>query len=110
MFKVNGTDFRINTRKSRFKVRISKAGEATIDADIYGDKARYEKITEDEDSPRSWTLYPPHFYMHSFPAKVSRVAGRFRAKITVDNLDEYEVAIYLIEHNDVDDVTVSVDG
>jgi hypothetical protein len=31
------------------------------------------------------------------------------ATVSVDDLDEYEVAIYLMEHNDVDEVKVSAD-
>ena len=40
---------------------------------------------------------------------MGRIPGRANAKVTVDDLDEYEAAIYLIEHNDIDDVTITVD-
>jgi len=110
MFKIDNTDFQIDVRKSRFKLRLSKAGTATIDADIYGDKSRYETITEDDDSPWSWTLYPPHFYIHGFPARLARTAGKASATIKAADLDEHEAAIYLIEHNDIDDVTITVDA
>lgn len=109
MFKIGDTDFHVDVKKSSFKLRILKNGDATIDADIYGDELQYEAITADEDSPWSWTLYPPHFYIHEFPAKVGKVAGKASAKITVDDLDDYEAAIYLIEHNDLDDVAVTID-
>lgn len=108
MFKINDTDFKIDRKRSRVKLRVAKDGSATIDADIYGDKSQYEAITEDENSPWSWTLYPPHFYLHDYPAKIGKAKGEAHAKITVDDLDEHEAAIYLIEHNDIDAVTVSV--
>ncbi|MBL8814565.1 MAG: hypothetical protein JNL58_00950 [Planctomyces sp.] len=51
MFKIDGTNFKIDRRKSRVKLRVAKDGSAKIDADIYGDKIQYDAITEDEDSP-----------------------------------------------------------
>ena len=109
MFKIDGTEFKIDRKKSRVKLRVAKDGTAKIDADIYGDKKQYGIITEDEDSSWSWTLYPPHFYLHDFPAKIGRVEGKATAKISIDDLDENEAAIYLIEHNDIDDVIVTID-
>lgn len=44
--------------------------------------------------------------MRSYPAKKGRGAEKFSAKVSADDLDEYEVAIYLMEHNDVDEVKV----
>src|SRR5262249_39534206 len=78
--------------------------------EVYGDKKRYEEITEDYDSsPWSWTLYPPHFYIRSYPTKRGRSAEAFKAIVSRDDLEKYEVAIYLIEHNDVDKVKVTAD-
>jgi hypothetical protein len=110
MFKIDDTDFGIDQAKSSFKLKVLKSGDAVIDAEVYGDKKRYDKITEDYDtSPWSWTLYPPHFYLRSYPAKSGRNAGTFNATVSLDDLDEYEVAIYLMEHNDVDEMKVSAD-
>jgi hypothetical protein len=109
MFRISGTEFGIDQAKSRYRLRTLKSGGAVLDAEIYGDKTQYEKVAGDENSPWSWTLYPPYFYLRSFPAKAGRTAGTYRAKVSIDDLDEYEVAIYLIEHNDVDDVAVKAD-
>jgi hypothetical protein len=61
MFKIDETDFGIDQAKSAFKLKISRSGDAVLDAEVYGDKQRYEEITEDS-SLWSWTLNPPHFY------------------------------------------------
>jgi hypothetical protein len=110
VFKIDNTDFRIDQTKSRFKLRRAKNGSATLDAEIHGDESHYETITADEDSPWSWTLYPPHFYLRSFPAKVGKDAGKASAHVTLDDLSEHEAAIYLMEHNDIDNVVITVDG
>jgi hypothetical protein len=110
MFKIDDTDFGIDQAQSSFKLKVLKSGDAVIDAEVYGDPERYKKITEDSDtSPWSWTLYPPHFYIRSYPAKSGPGAGTFSAKVSAGDLGEYEVAIYLMEHNDVDDVKVTAD-
>jgi hypothetical protein len=109
-FKIDDTDFGIDAVKSRFEVRILKSGDALIDAEVYGNENRYEEVTQDYDSsPWSWTLYPPHFYMRSYPAESDRSSGTFKATVSTADLDEYEVAIYLMEHNDVDGVKVTAD-
>lgn len=110
-FTINDTDFKIDGAKSRYSLKVLKSGDAVIEAEIYGEKEQYEKITEDYDSSQwSWTLYPPHFYMRSYPAKKHGSAGAFKAAVSQVDLDEYEVAIYLIEHNDVDEVKVKADA
>jgi hypothetical protein len=110
MFTIDDTDFGIDEAKSSFKLEILNSGDAVIDAEVYGDQKRYDEVTGDYDSsPWSWALYPPHFYMRSYPATGGLSAGAFRAVVSTDDLDEYEVAIYLMEHNDVDAVEVIAD-
>lgn len=109
MFRIGETDFGIDSAKSKCSLS-PKRGLVTLDAEIYGDKQEYGRITADEDSPWSWTLYPPHFYLRKVPVEVNGRADAFAAKVTADDLDEYEVAIYLMEHNDVDTVSIEVDG
>ena len=110
-FKIDDTDFKIDESKSRYSLKLTKSGDAIIDAEIYGEKEQYEKITEVvESSPWSWTLYPPHFYMRSYPAKKHGTAAAFMATVSQDDLDEFEVAIYLISHNDVDEVKVKANA
>jgi hypothetical protein len=87
-FTIDDTDFKIDEAKSRYSLKVLKSGDAVIDAEIYSDKVQYEKITEDYDSsPWSWTLYPPHFYMRSYPAKKHGTARALKAAVSADDLD-----------------------
>lgn len=108
MFRIDDTDFKVDLKKSKFKLRILKDGSATINANIYGNKEKYALLTEDESSRWSWTLYPPHFYLHDFPAKVAGAQGKATAQVTVDDLDEHEAALYMMEHNDIDEVSIMI--
>lgn len=109
MFKIDKTDFGIDLKKSKFKVSSNKKGETFFNVEIYGDKAQTETLAEDEDGPWSWILYPPHFYARSVALTPANSPGTFRAKITVDDIeeDELEAAIYLVEHNDVDETVIT---
>lgn len=104
-FHLDETDFGINLAKSFFSIDTVD-GVQVVNVEIVGDNAKYDAITETGDSEWSWTLYPPRLYIHDFPLKDDN--GIMRARILQDNLDEYEAAIYLMEHNDVDDVELSI--
>lgn len=106
-FTIDGTDFGIDLAESTFSLDALD-GATVVNAEIHGNQEQYDSITENEDSEWSWTLYPPHFYLRDFPADVDSATGNGSAQVAIDDLDEYEVAIYLMEHNDVDDVTVKI--
>lgn len=106
-FHLDETDFGIDESKSSCSIDIVD-GIRVINVEIRGDSVKYDAITQSEDSQWSWTLYPPRLYIYDFP--LSEDGGFMRAKISRDDLDEYEAAIYLIEHNDIDDVELTIDG
>ena len=105
-FRLGETDFGINPGKSACSIDTADGG-LVVNLEIRGDDEKYDAITENEDSEWSWTQYPPRLYIHDFP--LTNDGDIKRAKISRDDLDEYEAAIYLMEHNDVDGVELSVD-
>ena len=106
-FTIDQTDFGIDKTKSTFS--LDRTGDQyVLNAEVYGNPDCYDEICAEENSPWGWTLYPPHFYLRDFPAVMDVVTGGGKAKVVMDDLDEFEVAIYLIEHNDVDAVHVSM--
>ena len=98
-FILGDTEFGVDRAKSSCKTR-QQDGQLWLSFDVYGDQGTYDLISADEDSPWSWTLYPPRFY-GDFPATRDDT-GVVEARISVDDLCEYEVALYLMNHNDVD--------
>lgn len=107
VFRIDNTNFGIDRKQSSVAL-TGLAGDVCATVEVYGSQESYERIAENENSEWSWTLYPPHFYLREFPVQVanSKVAT---ANISVDDLEEYEVAVYLIEHNDVDDLELHID-
>src|SRR5687767_12300321 len=98
-FMLGDTEFGVDAAKSSCKTR-QQDGQLWPGFTVHGDQATYDVIFADEDSPWSWTLHPPRFY-GDFPAKRDD-AGVVEARVTIDDLEEYEVALYLVNHNDVE--------
>jgi hypothetical protein len=105
-FHLDATDFGINQAKSSCSIDTVD-GVLVLNVEVRGDDEKYEAITENEDSEWSWTLYPPRLYIHDFP--LTDDGGIMCANISRDDLETYEAAIYLIEHNDLDSVELTVD-
>ncbi len=107
-FKIGSTDFGIDTTTSSFTVDAADPDRPTITIELSGDQSAFDTLSANEDSEWSWALYPPGFYLRSFPAQVDPSTGIATARVKLDDVDNYEFAIYMMEHNNIDDVTVKL--
>jgi hypothetical protein len=108
-FKIGSTDFGIDTSTSTFTVDMSDPAKPTITIEVAGDPAIFEKLSADEDGEWSWALYPPGFYLRKFPAEVDPATGIVTARVQrFDDIDNYEFAILMMEHNAIDNITAKL--
>ena len=107
-FKIGDQDFGIDPATSSFTIDTTDPERPTITIDLSGDRSVFDPLAADEDPEWSWVLYPPDFYLHSFPAEIDPTTGIATAHVTRDDIDEYEFAIYMMEHNAIDDVRVTL--
>jgi hypothetical protein len=107
-FKIGSTDFGIDAATSTFAVDTTDPDRPTITVELAGDQATFDAISADEDSEWSWALYPPGFFLRSFPAQVDPATGVATARVRLDDLDHYEFGIYMMEYSDIDNVAVKV--
>jgi len=108
-FRIGETNFGVDLLKSTLVLEVVD-GSGILTAEIHGDEKQYESITEGEGSKWAWTLYPPHFYLREFPVKFD-VPGRCsKVMASTGDLEEYDAAIYLMDHNDLDDIVMRVDS
>ena len=98
-FILGDTEFGIDAAKSSCSVEEFD-GRIWLSFEVHGDQSTYDRISSDEHSLWSWTLYPPRFY-GDFPASRDD-AGIVEARVKIDDLQEYQVALYLMNHNDVE--------
>ncbi len=106
-FIIDGTDFGIDEASSAVDISTKDKGRLILNVEIKGDKQRHSQITENESSPWSWTLYPPRFYLREYPVSGSPTKGMI-VRLMPDDTDNYDVAIYMMEHNGVDGVVIKI--
>ena len=107
-FKIGNTDFGIDAATSTFTVDTTDPQRPTITIEIAGDPSIFEALSADEDSEWSWALYPPGFYLRKFPAQIDPSTGVVTARVELDDVDHYEFAILMMEHNSIDNVMVKL--
>src|SRR2546430_296486 len=105
-FSINGTDFGINAARSRFGVTRSFFRGASLDVEIEGDQARFNAIKAAEDSEWSWALYPPSFSLRAYPMPKPKDTQPIDLRLQPGDTEKYDVALYMMQHNPVADVTI----
>ena len=104
-FTINRTEFGIDRDKSSVAFERTRAGGFAIDIVVHGDPLQYAKLANA--TAWSWSLYPPTFYLRAFPVPNSR---DFAVHLDIEDYEEYDTALYMIEHNSIDAVVVEVSG
>jgi hypothetical protein len=107
-FFIGGTNFGIDAGKSRLDLASGPGGHLLLTVDVHGSQEVYDRLKADEESEWSWTLYPPHFYLHGYPVPAPAKGQAITVKLKPADADKYDVALYLMEHNDVKNVTLRV--
>lgn len=86
-FRIGDTEFGIG--EVGFSIE-----DGILELEIAGDEEIFEQLVQDDDSGWSWALYEPQIYFRGIP---------FEGKdIIIDEVmpDSYEIALYMMEHND----------
>jgi hypothetical protein len=94
-FIIDGFDFGVDTARSFLTVTNS-----TFELQLVGNDAIIEKLTGREDHPWNWLIQPPFLYAIGVPCQLD-TNGDFEHDITEQELDDYDIALYVMEHCDV---------
>ena len=90
IFRIGDTDFGIG------EIILEIDNGIISDLTITGSEDMYEQLTADEsENWYSSTVYPPKVYFREVPLTDGKI------EITDELLDEYDIALYLNEHNDL---------
>lgn len=79
--------------------KIDEENSIINDLTITGDKQTFESLSDNEDGEWSWTLYPPKLYLREIPFELK--GDKIQVTITEEILDNCDVALYLMKHNDI---------
>src|SRR6266568_4663064 len=107
-FFIGNTNFGVEAEKSYFDLTKAADGRLLLSVEIRGNEKVYHSISADEESEWSWTLYPPYFYLGGYTVP-EQVRGNERTiKLKPEDYQLFDVALYLMEHNNVEGVTIKV--
>ena len=107
-FFIGDTNFGIDAGKSRWDLRPHPDGGLLLSVDVHGSQETYRRITAEEGSVWQWTLSPPQFYLRNYPVAAPAKGKPVKARLTADDAGNYDVALYLMEHNAVAAVRIEV--
>lgn len=91
-FKIGDHDFTIDDDKTIIEVE----GNEIIDLTIKASEVVFDKLCEDEEFEFGYGSYAPEFYAREIP-----LSNDGKIEINEKNLYDYEIALYFMEHNDV---------
>ncbi len=86
-FMMNGTEFGID------EISVGRE-DGLLSVNITGSKEVFDELCKDEDGEWSWALEAPDFYLTEVPYEGGKL------EIDDEMLDKYEIAVYMMEHND----------
>ncbi|MEF2265779.1 hypothetical protein V3C40_03205 [Janthinobacterium sp. LS2A] len=103
IFSIGDTNFEVDVAKSRISLEARADGMREINITIEADDDVFMRLTEEDDAPWSWALYPPSFSLQGL-----LVAGPDAAPVQMLAVDagnpQCESALYMMKYRDVADL------
>ncbi|PHV17749.1 hypothetical protein GQ37_004685 [Janthinobacterium sp. BJB1] len=103
VFSIGDTNFAVDAAKSRISVSARADGMLEINIRIEADDDEFMRLTEDEDAPWSWALYPPTFLLQGLLVAGTDTAPLHGLAVDAGNTD-CECSLYMMEYRDVADL------
>lgn len=103
-FVIEGFDFGADAARSSLTVT-----DSTFTLKLVGEDTIIGEIISNENHPWNWLIQPPFFYAIGVPCQLDS-NGDFEHQITEQELDDYDIALYAMEHCDVLPCTISKKG
>ncbi len=107
-FVINGTEFGIARGPSRCALTRRWLRGASLTVEVQGDAEVFERLRDAEDSPWSWALYPPSFYLRALPVPKPTGSQAIELGLTQLEVEGHDVGLYMMEHNPVTDVVLQL--
>ena len=103
IFSIGDTNFEVDVAKSRISLEARADGMWEINITIEADDDVFMRLTEDDDAPWSWALYPPSFSLQGLLVAGPDAAPVHRLAVDAGNT-QCESALYMMEYRDVADL------
>ena len=103
VFSIGDTNFEVDVAKSRVSLVAHANGMQEINIRIEADDEVFMRLTEDDDAPWSWALYPPSFSLHGLLVAGTDTAPQHGLVVDAGSTD-CECSLYMMEYRDVADL------
>ncbi|MGK5004721.1 hypothetical protein [Janthinobacterium sp. LB2P70] len=103
VFSIGDTNFDVDVAKSRVSLEARGDGMREVNIKIEADDDVFMQLTEDDDAPWSWALYPPSFSLLGLLVAGADAAPVHRLAVDADDV-QCESALYMMEYRDVADI------
>lgn len=103
VFSIGDTNFAVDVAKSRISVAALANGMREINITVEADDDEFMRLTEDDDAPWSWALYPPSFSLHGLLVAGTDAAPLHGLAVDASSTD-CECSLYMMEYRDVADL------
>lgn len=103
VFSIGDTNFTVDAAKSSISVAALANGMREINITVEADDEEFMRLTEDDDAPWSWALYPPSFSLHGLLVAGTAAAPLHGLAVDASSTD-CECSLYMMEYRDVVDL------
>ena len=103
-FIIDGFDFGIDLSRSHIKPTANGA-----DIVMVGDDSVIQTLIQTDDGPWSWLISAPMLYFRDFMFSPCADSA-FSRDITDDDLDDFDIALYVMEHCDILPCRIALDS
>lgn len=109
-FIIGTTDFGIDPESALFEIVLTDRTTALLTVEFDGRQDDFERIREERGEEWGWASYPPSFYLRDFPVPMPEASAVVLVPLDRQAYREYEVALYMMEHNTVEGTILLKDG
>lgn len=103
-FVIDGFDFGIDDARSSI---VAKDG--FVDLKLVSDDMIIQHLMTQDEHVWNWLIQPPFLYVLGLPCNIDS-NGDFQHEISEQELDDYDIALYVMEHFDVSPCRITRQG
>ena len=109
-FVIGTTDFGIDPESAIFEIVQLDKDSALLTVEFESSREVFDRICQERDKDWGWASFPPSFYLRDFPIPTPGASGVVNVRFDRNAYREYEVALYMMEHNTVEGTLAITDG
>jgi hypothetical protein len=104
-FLLGDTEFGLDRSNLKLSFLANGSGQVEVTISLSGDETTFQPLSDDEDGPWSWALYPPVFHLAAFRMSQELAVAALPIKIP-ERAADFEMALYMMEYCEMRNVVL----